>query len=152
METIFLQDPDSHMTLIPAIAVRLFPMRHNAKRVFMKRSLVLLTTLIMFGCGYGSNYKSMTGTTTSNGRVTISELTPNDIMHGAGSFSLTINGSGFGSDAVVFFNGVAQATTFISASQVMAAIPADSVTNTANISVYVRTGGTNSNAMDFVVQ
>jgi hypothetical protein len=106
----------------------------------------------MFGCGYGSNYKSMTSTTTSNGRVTISELTPNDIMHGSGNFSLTINGSGFGSDAVVFFNGVAQATTFISASQVMASIPADSVTNTGNISVYVRTGGTNSNAMDFIVE
>ena len=152
MKTIFLHDSDPAMTLTPAIAVSLWPMRHNAKRVFMKRSLVLLTTLIMFGCGYGSNYKSMTGTTTSNGMVTVSELTPNDIMHGADNFSLTINGSGFGSDAVVFFNGVAQATTFISASQVMAAISADSVNNTGNISVYVRTGGTNSNAKDFVVE
>jgi IPT/TIG domain len=118
----------------------------------MKRSLVLLTTLIMFGCGYGSNYKSMTGTTTSNGSVTISELTPNDIMHGASSFSLTVNGTGFGSDALVYFNSMPQSTTFITASQVMATIPAASVTNTGNISVYVRTGGMNSNAMEFVVQ
>src|SRR5215472_9995872 len=98
----------------------------------MKRSLILAATLVMFGCGYGSNYKSMTGTTTSNGMATISELTPNDIRHGAGSFTLTVNGSGFGSDAVIYFNGVAQATTFITSSQVMASIPSANIMNSGN--------------------
>ena len=118
----------------------------------MKRSLVLAATLVMFGCGYGSNYKSMTGTTTGNGMVTVSEITPNDIMHGAGNFSLTANGSVFGSDAVVYFNGMAQSTTFITSSQVMATISAANVANSGNVSVYVRTGGVNSNSMEFTIQ
>jgi len=119
----------------------------------MRKNLVLALTLVMFGCGYGSNYKSMTSTPpAANGMITVSEITPNDIMHGAGNFMLTVNGNGFGSDAVVFFNSVAQSTTFISASQVMAAIPASSVAATGNVSVYVRTGGANSNSMEFTIQ
>jgi hypothetical protein len=119
----------------------------------MKKTLVLALTLVMFGCGYGSNYKSMMGTTPAgNGMITISALSPNDIMHGAGNFALTVNGNGFGRDAVVYFNSVAQSTTFISASQLMAAIPASSVAATGNIPVYVRTGGVNSNSMEFTIQ
>ena len=119
----------------------------------MKLTLVLFGTILAVGCGYGSGYKAnspqlMTGGNTVN----ISGLSPTSVMAASASFTLTVNGSGFGTDAVVYFNSAAKSTTVISGNQVMAAIPAADVATAGMKPVYVRTGGQNSNTMNFTVQ
>ncbi|HEY2013886.1 MAG TPA: hypothetical protein VGH38_10320, partial [Bryobacteraceae bacterium] len=57
---------------------------------------------------------------------TISSLSPTNAMAGTGTFTLTVNGTGFVSSSVVNWNGASRTTTFISASQLQATInPAD---------------------------
>jgi hypothetical protein len=125
----------------------------------MKLSLVVLLTLVATGCGgYGSMYRapgSMTGAASS-----ISALSPSTTGVGASSFTLTVNGNGFSPNSMVFFNGVAQPTTFVSAAQITAMISASEVAMTGTLPVYVRvsSGGgmygpvsQNSNTVNFAV-
>ncbi|HZR55388.1 MAG TPA: IPT/TIG domain-containing protein [Terriglobales bacterium] len=122
----------------------------------MKLSLVILLTILAVGCGgYGSNNVSTTGAASN-----ISALVPNNTGAGAPAFMLTINGSGFSANSVVFFNATAEPTTFVNATQVTAMIPATAVATAGAMPVYVRvtTGGgmygptsQNSNTVNFTV-
>jgi hypothetical protein len=73
-------------------------------------------------------------------------------MHGGTGFTLTINGNNFGADAAVYWNAAARATTYVTGNQVTAAITASDIANTGRVPVYVRSGGQNSNTVDFDVQ
>lgn len=70
-------------------------------------------------------------------------------------FTLTVNGTGFAAGLVVNWNGSPRATTFVSATQLMAAItPADTAslaTNAAAVAITVSGSnpGTNSNSLPF---
>jgi IPT/TIG domain-containing protein len=124
----------------------------------MKLSLVLLLTIVAAGCGgYGSNYQAPAATA---GGSKIAALVPANTGAGAPSFILTVNGTGFSSNSVVFFNTAAEPTTFVSSTQVTAMIPATAVAASGTMPVYVRitTGGgmygptsQNSNAVNFTV-
>jgi hypothetical protein len=126
----------------------------------MKLSWVMLLTMLAAGCGgYGANYKAP-GSTSMPAATNISTLVPGDTGAGAPAFMLTIRGSGFSSNSVVFFNGVAQPTTFVSATEVTALIAALQVASSAVVPVYVRvsTGSgmygsvsQNSNTVSFMV-
>ena len=74
----------------------------------------------------------------------ISELAPNSATAGGAAFTLTVNGSNFGSKAVVNWNGVAQTanTTFVSASQLMVAVPASAIATSGTVMVTVTNPGT----------
>ena len=63
-------------------------------------------------------------------------------------FTLTVNGSNFVSGAVVRWNGVPRTTTFVSATQVKAAIAAADIAaaGTANVSVIDAATGTQISA------
>jgi len=54
-------------------------------------------------------------------------LSPTSVAPGHAAFTLTVNGTGFASDAVVNWNGSARTTTFISSSQLQVAITAADV-------------------------
>jgi len=110
--------------------------------------LVLLLTLTLFGagCGYGSHNYNMGGT------PSVTQLLPNAEMHGSGDFNLEVDGSGFGTDAVVYFNGAPQASTYGSGGKVTATITAIEIVNPGMPQVYVRSGGMNSNAVSFTIQ
>jgi hypothetical protein len=122
----------------------------------MKLSLVILLTIVAAGCGgYGSNSMPTTGSASN-----ISTLVPNNTGTGAPSFTMTINGSGFTTNSVVFFNAVAEPTTFMSPTQLAAMIPASAIAASGAMPVYVRvtTGGgmygptsQNSNTVNFTV-
>jgi hypothetical protein len=126
----------------------------------MKLSWVMLLTMVVAGCGgYGSNYKAP-GSTSMPATMNISALVPGDTGAGAPSFMLTINGSGFSAHAVIFFNGAAQPTTFVSPTQVTTLIAASQVASSAILPVYVRLSSgsgmygsvmQNSNTMNFTV-
>jgi len=100
----------------------------------MKVIPVLLLALLSFGCGY----KTPASTPPQPGVTpAIAALAPDNTNAGSANFTLTVNGSHFAGDAVVNFKGNAMPTTFISASQVTAAIPASAVTTSGAVPVTV---------------
>ncbi len=108
--------------------------------------LLLGITLMGAGCGYHShNYMN------GNGMPTITQLMPSSAMANSGAFALTVNGSGFGMDALVYWGMGTRTTTYVSTSQVKANITDADIMNAGMVQVYVRSGGANSNAMPFTI-
>jgi 6-phosphogluconolactonase len=85
---------------------------------------------------------------------TITTISPNSADTGGAAFTLTVNGSNFLTGSVVNFAGVARATTFVSPSQLTAAIPAAAIT-TARIAAVTVTNpapsGGASNPVNFTI-
>ena len=99
-----------------------------------KLVLLLLLSSLAAGCGYGTK----ASTPAQAGNIpAITQMTPNSAISGGSAFTLTIVGSNFAGTAVVNFNGTAQATTFVSATQVTAAISASEIANPATVPVTV---------------
>jgi hypothetical protein len=67
--------------------------------------------------------------------------TPASATPGAAPFTLTVNGAGFVSGSVVNWNGTPLATSFLSASQLSAAVPAASVAEPGTAAITVVTPG-----------
>ena len=106
----------------------------------MKIICALWLTILCFGCGYGSSSKN---TTPQPGVVpAITELSPDSANAGDPAFTLTVNGSNFNSTAVVKFNGTNQTTTFVTAKQLTAAIPASEIATAGTMPVSVTNPGT----------
>ena len=114
----------------------------------MKLVIVLLLTFVTLGCGYGSmhNYNTMT-----NSAVQMSQIMPNAVMAGASGFMLTVNGSGFSSNSVVYWNSTPLSTQFVSGNQLVAGVPAAEVAMPATVQVYVSSGGMASNMLKLMV-
>lgn len=68
----------------------------------------------------------------------ISSLSPSTGFSNSGPFTLTVNGSGFTSASIVRWGGADRVTTFVSSTQLRAAIPAGDVTSvgSANVTVF----------------
>jgi hypothetical protein len=84
----------------------------------------------------------------------LSTLAPSSALQGGPAFTLTVTGSGFVSGSTVRWNGSNRTTTFVSATQLTAAIPAsDLVTaGTAQVTVFTPApGGGTSSAVSFAV-
>ena len=111
-------------------------------------------------CAVGCGYSSHNGMMASSGPA-MSQLMPNQAVAGRPAFTLTVNGSNFVNGTVVYRDGAARTTRFVTSTQITAAITASDVANAATVSVYARnpagTGmyssqsGQNSNTMDFMV-
>jgi hypothetical protein len=86
------------------------------------------------------------------GVPSITSLSPGAVIVGSGAFTLTVNGTNLFPNSVVQFNGSPRTTTFVSATQLNAAITAADVANvgTAVISVFTPApGGGVSNGFNF---
>jgi hypothetical protein len=114
----------------------------------LRKCFLLAATICWVGCGYGS-HSYMGGTM---GGAQVANLQPNMATAGGSGFTLFVNGNGFGTDAVVYWNTTPQATSYISGNQVQANITAQDIMNPGMVPVYVRTGGRNSNSVMFTVQ
>jgi len=64
---------------------------------------------------------------------------------------MTVNGANFGADAVVFWNDIPQSTRLLSSKQLLVAITDTDLMQLRLAHVFVRTGGLNSNTLDFDV-
>ncbi len=104
--------------------------------------------LALSSCGA---YSSPTMTRMGAGAPMIAQLVPSSMRAGSGGFTMTINGSGFGADALVYWNGSPLNTGYVTGNQVVAMVPAADVANAGMIPVYVRSGGQNSNTVEFTV-
>jgi uncharacterized protein (TIGR03437 family) len=82
--------------------------------------------------------------------ATISSLSPISVVSGGPAFTLTVNGSGFVPASQVQWNGTAVSTTFVSAVQLTALVPAQPVPATVPITV-VNPGNAPSTALTFNV-
>ena len=74
------------------------------------------------------------GTAVSNPVPAITTLLPTGTTAGSGAFTLTVNGTGFINGSVVNFNGSARATTYVSATQLTAAILAADIASAGTVS------------------
>src|SRR6202008_4214797 len=91
--------------------------------------------------------------TINNPAPTETAISPTSATAGGAAFTLTVNGTGFVSTSVVKFNGAAKTTTFVSATQLTAAITATDIATAGTASVTVTNpapSGT-SNAVSFAI-
>ena len=90
-------------------------------------------------------------TVTSAGPPSITSLSPSSATAGGAAFTLTVNGTNFASGAVVKWNGVDLSSTFVSAIQLNAAVPASNIASagTAQVTVAVPVTSGTSNAVTF---
>ena len=85
---------------------------------------------------------------------TLSSLAPSSASAGGAAFILTVGGSSFAASSVVQWNGTARATTFVSSTQLQAAIDASDIAAAGTAKVTVVTpapGGGTSAALTFIV-
>jgi len=88
------------------------------------------------------------------GVPTVTSLSPASAVAGSAAFTLTVNGTGFTSAAVVRWNGADRTTTFVSGTQLRAAVPAADVAaaGTAQVTVFLPPpGGGTSSAATFTI-
>jgi len=109
--------------------------------------LLLVITLMAGACGYGSrNYMN------GNGMPQITQFAPPNATVGEGPFVLTVNGTGFGTDSVVYWGATTRTTMYVNTTQVKANITALDTMNAGMVQVYVHSGGANSNAVSYTIQ
>lgn len=85
----------------------------------------------------------------------LSSLSPTSVLVGAAGFNLTVNGSGFTVLSSVRWDGATVPTTFVSATRLVAAIPANLLVNVGTFEIRVRPtpfSSTLSNPIDFEVR
>jgi IPT/TIG domain len=118
-------------------------MKAHQTRQLVKATLLVTLTALTLACGYSSK----TTPPVAGSVPTIAALSPASMTAGSAAFTLTVNGSNFGSQAVVNWNGAARATTFVSGNQVTAAIAAADVATAGSAAVTVINPGTPGTGM-----
>jgi IPT/TIG domain len=113
---------------------------------------ILLATLVIVGCGAG-NGKAPVATKVSTVVLppAITALAPISTPSNSAPFLLTINGSNFGTDSIVFWNNVPHTANVISSRQLLVALNSNDLMSSGLVPVFVRSAGLNSNTMDFVL-
>jgi len=117
----------------------------------MRLACLTLAGLLAVGCGGGTGNDPHMPKVSLPSPPSITEMMPNSVPVNSVPFSFTVNGTTFLTDALVVWNGTALHTTFISSNQLMAALQTTDLQTVGLIRVYVRTGGLNSNTVDFNV-
>ena len=106
----------------------------------------------IYGCGSKQSNSNQTNPT--NPAPAIITISPTSAPAGAAGFTLTVHGTNFLAASVVHFGGTARPTTFVSATQLAAAIPAAAVASADTAAVAVTNpapGGGTSNAVNFAI-
>ena len=86
------------------------------------------------------------------GSFTLTSISPSAVAAGSPAFTLTATGAGFVSGAAITFNGTALSTTFDSATQLHATVPAADVASAATFTVGVTNPDkTTTNTLSFTV-
>jgi hypothetical protein len=104
------------------------------------------------GGGTSNSYTFTVGSSTPAPAIT--SLSPSTAVAGGAAFTLVVNGSNFVSSSVVNWSGAALTTTYVSASQITAAVPAADIASpgTANITVTnPAPGGGTSGSVAFTI-
>ncbi|MFN0109340.1 MAG: IPT/TIG domain-containing protein [Blastocatellia bacterium] len=84
----------------------------------------------------------------------LTSISPSSATAGGAAFNLTVNGTNFVNTSTVWWNGAQRTTTFVSATQLTAAIPAADIASVGTASIVVQTpapGGGSSSAATFTI-
>lgn len=118
----------------------------------MRLTLVVLTSLIVIGCGAGSGTGNRFPLVSpQNVSPSLTVMVPNSVPVNSVPFTITVNGDNFGTDAIVFWNGTPLRTTFVSSKQIIANLTSSDLATVGLIPVFVQTAGLTSNTVDFNV-
>ena len=124
--------------------------RVHLERLAASAAASLILSFVACGGGGGGG-----GTPTpQNPRPSITSISPSSANAGDAATTLTVNGASFISSSVVRWNGASRTTTFVSAIQLTAAIPASDLAAGATVNVTVfnpAPGGGVSSAVTFTV-
>lgn len=99
--------------------------------------------------GYASEIQGPTVSVT--GGLSIGSLSPSSATAGGSGFTLSVNGSGFSAGSTALWNGAPLATTFVSASLLNAAVPANLIVTAGTAKVTVISGGNTSGGLTFTI-
>ncbi len=103
-----------------------------------------------FGCGGGGS-SSGPPPPPPPPVVTLTSLSPIVATQNAPPFTLTANGSNFGSSSQIVFNGTAKTTTPVSATQLTAQIASSDIATAGTFPVAVLTSGSTTSSLSFYV-
>jgi hypothetical protein len=118
----------------------------------MRLNSLLVLILFSLGCGAGQGNRNQgPHFSVALSRPSLTTLVPSSVPVNSAPFTMTVTGTNFGTDAIVFWNGAPQHTTFITSSQLQVAITDADIMLVGLIHVSVLTGGLNSNTVDFDV-
>jgi IPT/TIG domain len=109
----------------------------------LKITVLAVLLSLPLACGYNAK----TTPAMAGSMPTIAALSPSGTAAGSPAFTLTVNGSNFGSKAVVNWNGAAQTTTMVSANQLTMAVPAAAVATSTTVSITVTNPATSGAGM-----
>ena len=104
--------------------------------------------------GYSTSAVASAGYTIANPQPAISGISPAFTNAGGAVFTLTINGSGLIASSTVYWGASALTTTYVSATQLTAQVPAADIATAGTVAITVQTptpGGGTSNAWQFEV-
>jgi hypothetical protein len=81
----------------------------------------------------------------------ITGIAPSPVIAGSGPFTLSVTGSGFVSGSTVLWNGSPLTTSFVSAAQLTASIPASLIATVGTASITVSNSGVISNSQTLTI-
>jgi photosystem II stability/assembly factor-like uncharacterized protein len=109
---------------------------------------------IYAGTDHAGVYKSTDGGAnwlqTGTG-LSLNSVSPQSTTVGGQSFALTVYGTAFSTDATVYWNSSALQTTFMSATQLSATIPASFIASSGSAQITVNSAHVTSNSIQFVI-
>lgn len=123
------------------IALGIYSPKHVDKLVAVLAGIMVLFCFFLIGCGGGGSTSTPGPTPTPVPGPQIASINPSTVGGGFTAFTLTVNGSTFSSNSVVQWNGSPRTTTFVSSTQLTAAITAADVATPGNVTVTVITPG-----------
>src|SRR5207244_2354650 len=122
---------------------------------FQPTAVAIVTGNVNFTYSGGSVSRGLTGTGTNPVPVPVlGALSPNSATAGGAAFTLTVSGTNFVASSVVRWNGSNRTTTFVSGTELRAAISAGDITTAGTIQITVFTplpGGGTSGALTFTI-
>src|SRR5262245_22096909 len=122
--------------------------RSRCERMIVIALAAVTAMALVTGCGSGSGTTATSAT--PNSSPTLTTISPNAATTGGLAFTLNVHGSNFVQGSQVEWNGNSRTTTFVSSSQLQAAIMSADLATAGNITVTVLNpapgGGTSSGA------
>lgn len=114
-------------------------------------SFAFLACVLVLGCS-SSQSSSGTGTNTPATPLAVTSISPSKIQAGAGSFALTVNGTGFQSGMTLQIGTTTVPATYVGPTQMTANVPAAAVTNGAMLTIVAANANTSSATGSTAVQ
>src|SRR5579864_335372 len=109
----------------------------SSHRVLLLSVVFSAPFLLLAGCASGTGATGGGSSTPIPTPLSITAVSPADIPVGSPDLTLAVNGAGFSNGAVVSVNNAAEATTYISSTEVRAIVPAGQLKVGAVLSVSV---------------